>query len=161
VQHTFAHARRYKTQPALIFIEFEDLTKITDSLGDKISNEVLKDLTKRLIDSKRESDTLARFGFDKFALLLENVPGETELEIVTQRITTTLAEPFGINGQKYLLAPTIGACICQQTCGAFDVPSKVEIPRCYGCAMSKGMARRRDMLNTVETLQEVNSISSD
>ena len=161
VQHTFAHAKRYKTQPALIFIEFEDLTKISDSLGEKSSNEVLKELTKRLIDSKRESDTLARFGFDKFALLLENVPGEAELEIVTQRIITTLAEPLGINGQKYLLAPTMGACICQQTCGAFDVPSKVEIPRCYGCAMSKGMAKRREMVNSVETLQEVNSISSD
>ena len=161
VQHTFAHAKRYKTQPALIFIEFEDLAKISDSLGDKISNEVLKDLARRLINCKRESDTLARFGFDKFALLLENVPGDTELDIVTQRIITTLSEPLGINGQKYLLAPTVGACICQRTCGAFDAPGKVEIPRCYGCAMSKGIAKRREMLAGVETLQEADSVSSD
>ena len=156
VQHTFAHARRYKTQPALIFIEFEGMSKISDALGDKVGNEVLKDLTNRLVNSKRESDTLARFGFDKFSLLLENVPGEPEMEIITQRIITALSEPFDINGQKFLLAPTIGACICQQTCGAFDVPGKVEIARCYGCAISKGMTKRKDILNEMEALQEVN-----
>jgi|RhiMetdeSRZDD1v2_1073273.scaffolds.fasta_scaffold102386_2 diguanylate cyclase (GGDEF)-like protein len=155
VQHTFAHARRYKTQPALIFIEFEGIGKIADTLGNKISGDVLKDLGKRLVNSKRESDTLARFGFDKFALLLENVPGEPEMEIITQRIVTALSEPLDINGQKYLLVPTIGSCICQQTCGAFEVPGKVEIVRCYGCAMSKGMAKRKAFLSDMETLPKI------
>jgi diguanylate cyclase (GGDEF)-like protein len=160
VQHTFAHARRYKTQPALIFIEFEDIAKIADSLGNKVGGELIKDLAKRLIHSKRESDTLARFGFDIFALLLENVPGEPEMEKITQRIVTALTEPLDINGQKYLLAPTIDACICQQTCGAFDVPGKIEIARCYSCAMSKEMTKRKETLNDVEALQPIN-VSSD
>ncbi|HXQ34195.1 MAG TPA: diguanylate cyclase, partial [Anaerolineales bacterium] len=160
VQHTFAHARRYKTQPALIFIEFEGVAKIADSLGDKVSGEVLKDLGKRLVNSKRESDTLARFGFDKFALLLENVPGEPEMEIITQRIATALSEPFDISGQKHLLAPTIGSCICQQTCGAFEVPEKIEIVRCYGCAMAKGIAKKKEILSDMETFPKIN-VSSD
>ena len=156
VQHTFVHARRYKTQPALIFIDFEGIAKIADALGDKVSGLLLKDLVGRLGNCKRESDTLARFGFDKFALLLENVPGEQEMEIITQRLVTAVSDPFDVNGQKYLLAPTIGACICQETCGAFDTPGKVEIARCYGCAMSKGMAKRNEILNNMGTRQEIN-----
>jgi GGDEF domain-containing protein len=139
----------------LIFIEFEGIAKIADALGDKVSGEVLKDLGKRLVNSKRESDTLARFGFEKFALLLENVPGEPEMEIITQRIVAALSDPLDIDGQKYLLAPALGSCICQQTCGAFEVPGKVEILRCYGCAMSKGMAKRKEILSDMETLPKI------
>jgi diguanylate cyclase (GGDEF)-like protein len=155
VQHAFAHARRYKTQPGLIFIEFEDIVKIAESLGDKVSGEVLKDLVKHLISCKRESDTLARFGFDKFALLLENVPGEQEMEIITQRLAALLSAPLDVDNQKYLLTPTIGACVCDSSCGAFDSPGKIEITRCYGCAMAKGMPKKNESLNDISTLQEV------
>jgi diguanylate cyclase (GGDEF)-like protein len=154
-QHAFAHARRYKTQPGLIFIEFESIVRITESLGDKASGEVLKELVKRLTSCKRESDTLARFGFDKFALLLENVPGDQEMEIINQRLVATLSAPLDVNGQKYPLTPTIGACICNSTCGAFDSFGKVEITRCYGCAMAKGMSKKNEVLNEITTLQEV------
>jgi len=82
------------------------------------------------------------------------------MEIITQRIVTTLSEPFDVNGQKYLMTPTIGSCICQQTCGAFEVPEKVEIVRCYGCAMSKGMAKRKEVLNEVEALPKI-KVSGD
>ena len=146
LQHALAHAKRYKTQPALIFIEFDEIVKINDTLGDKISGKVLKDLVERLSNCKRESDTLARFGFDKFALLLENVPGEMEMEVITQRVIATMLEPFDVNGNRLLMHPKIGVCMCQTTCGAFDIPGKVEIARCYGCAMSNGILKRDEAL---------------
>ena len=141
LQHAIAHAKRYKTQPALIFIEFDEIVKITNTFGDKISGEVLKGLVRRLSGCKRESDTLARFGFDKFALLLENIPGDMEMEVITQRVIVAMLEPFDVNGNKLLMSPKIGVCICQTTCGAFDAPGKVEVARCYGCAMSKGIRK--------------------
>jgi diguanylate cyclase (GGDEF)-like protein len=146
LKHTIAHAKRYKTQPALVFVEFEEIVKITETFGDKISGKALKDVVSRLSSCKRESDTLARFGFDKFALLLENVPGEQEMEIITQRIISAMLEPLDVSGNKLLLMPKIGVCMCQMTCGAFDIPNAVEIARCYGCAMSKGTNRASEIL---------------
>jgi diguanylate cyclase (GGDEF)-like protein len=145
LKHAIAHAKRYKTQPALVFIEFDEIVKITDTLGDKISGKVLNDLVSRLSNCKRESDTLARFGFDKFALLLENVPGEQEMEIITQRIIAAMLEPLDVGGNKLLMKPKIGVCMCQMTCGAFDGPDTVEIARCYGCAMSKGITKETEI----------------
>lgn len=147
LKHAIAHAKRYRTQPALIFVEFEEIVNITDMLGDKIGGKVLKDLVRRLSNCKRESDTLARFGFDKFALLLDNVPGEQEAEVITQRIIAAMLEPFEINENKLLMRPKIGVCMCHMTCGAFDTPEKVEIARCYGCAMSNGILKRNEVLN--------------
>ena len=146
LKHSIAHAKRYKTQPALVFVEFAEIVKITETFGEKISGKALNDVVIRLSSCKRESDTLARFGFDKFALLLENVPGALEMEIITQRILSAMLEPLDVSGNKLLLMPKIGVCMCQMTCGAFDIPNTVEIARCYGCAMSKGIARESEIL---------------
>ncbi|MDQ3004974.1 MAG: sugar transferase [Chloroflexota bacterium] len=146
LKHSIAHAKRYKTQPALVFVEFEEIVKITETFGEKVSGRALKDVVSRLSSCKRESDTLARFGFDKFALLLENVPGEQEMEIITQRIGNAMLEPLDVNGNQLLMVPKIGVCMCQMTCGAFDIPNTVEIARCYGCAVSKGANRESEKL---------------
>jgi hypothetical protein len=79
-------------------------------------------------------------------LLLENVPGEQEMEIIMQRISNAMLEPLNVNGNQLLMMPKIGVCMCQMTCGAFDVPNTVEIARCYGCAMSKGINRESEKL---------------
>jgi len=146
LKHSIAHAKRYKTQPALVFVEFEEIAKINETFGEKVSGKALKDVVSRLSSCKRESDTLARFGFDKFALLLENVPGEQEMAIIMQRISNAMLEPLNVNGNQLLMMPKIGVCMCQMTCGAFDVPNTVEIARCYGCAMSKGINRESEKL---------------
>jgi diguanylate cyclase (GGDEF)-like protein len=137
IKYTFAHAKRNKTQPGLIFMEFDQIRKISDTLGNNISNQVVIDLAKRLISCKRESDTLARFGFDKFALLLEHVPSEREAEVVIQRLQEVLSDPFDVHGQEVYINSKIGHCLCNQTCGAFENSNRIEVTRFYGCVMSK------------------------
>jgi len=68
------------------------------------------------------------------------------MEIITQRVISAMLEPLDVSGNKLLLMPKIGVCMCQQTCGAFDIPNTVEIARCYGCAMSKGINRESEIL---------------
>jgi diguanylate cyclase (GGDEF)-like protein len=137
VQHALASAKRYGTQSAMVFIELSTIAKIAETLGHTISNEVLRSVAEQLKKCKRESDTLARFGLDKFALLLENLPGERETEIIVKRIRATLSNPFHVAEHEFLLNARIGHCMCQQACVAFEIPEKVELSRCYSCVMSK------------------------
>jgi len=136
----------------LIFIEFNELTKINETLGPKISNEVLKNVAEQLEKCKRESDTLARFGLDKFAFLLENLPSEHEAESIVERISATLSNSFYVAEHEFLLNAQIGHCICQRTCGAFEIPEKVELLRCYGCAMSKSTTNKTEAVNAYENI---------
>lgn len=137
LKYTLAQAKRNKTQPGLIFMEFDQIKKISDSLGNTISNQVVIELAKRLVSCKRESDTLARFGFDKFALLLEHVPSEREAETVIQRLQVIFSDPFDVRGQKVYLSSMIGHCLCNQTCDALENQNQIEVTRLYGFAMSK------------------------
>jgi len=147
LQHTLQYAKRYGTQSTLVFVEFSEITRIDEKFGHTISGEVLKSLAKQLKNCKRESDTLARFGFDKFAFLLENLPSERETEIVIERIRAMLLNPLRVAQHEFLLDARIGHCICQQACDAFEIPEKVELIRCYGCAMSKSTINKTDTVS--------------
>ena len=151
-QQALTYAKRYGTQPALVFIEFSTIAKIDETLGHTISGEVLKSLAEQLKKCKRESDTLARFGFDKFAILLENLPSERETEIIVERINATLSNSFHVAEHEFWLNARIGYCICQQTCGAFEVPEKVELVRCYSCVMSKSTTNKKETVIAYENI---------
>jgi len=152
VQHALTYAKRYGTQSALVFLEFSAIAKIDETLGQTISAELLKSLAEQLKKCKRESDTLARFAFDKFAVLLENLPSERETQIIVERINTMLSNPFRIAGHEFFLNAQIGHCVGQQTCDAFEIPEKGELVRCYGCAMSKSMTNKTEAVNAYENI---------
>ena len=154
IQYSRSYAKRYGIQPTLVFIESNEIIKINEIFGQKISNKLLKNLADRLDGCKRESDTLARFGFDKFAFLLENVPSEREVEIITQRIRDTLAKPIQVDGHEFLLDARIGCCVCQGTCGVADKPGSIEVARCYGCVMSKLVINKGETVNSYEDILE-------
>jgi len=146
LRHALAHARRYNTQPALIFMEIEELAAINDAVGDKSGREALKDICRRLAKCKRESDTLARYGFDKFALLLENVSREQELETIIQRIAAALSDPIEVKGEKFIVSPKIGSCLCGSECCAFETPEKADIAKCYGSVMANAIGYNERIL---------------
>ena len=152
VRHALAYAKRYGTQSALVFIELSTIAKIVETLGHTISNEVLRSVAEQLKKCKRDSDTLARFGLDKFALLLENLPSEREIEIIVERISATLSNPFHVAEHEFLLNARIGHCMCQQTCVAFEIPEKVELVRCNSCVMSKSTTNKKETVNTYENI---------
>jgi diguanylate cyclase (GGDEF)-like protein len=152
VQHAVAYAKRYGTRPALVFIELNKIAKIAETFGNTISNEVLRNVSEQLKKCKRESDTLARFGLDKFALLLENIPTEQETKIIIERIGATLSNPLHVAEHEFLLNVRIGHCMCQQIFDDFEMSEKLELVRCYGSVMSKTQANKNEAVNAYENI---------
>ena len=73
-------------------------------MGDKL----LVDMSQRLKSSLRGGDTVARFGGDEFAILLEDVKGVTDATNIALRIQENLETPFDINKRKILVTASIG-----------------------------------------------------
>jgi len=152
VNHALIYAKRYDTQSALVFIDLHKITNIDEMLGQTISQELLRRVAEQLQKCKRESDTLARFGFDKFALLLENLSSEREVETIIERINMTLSAPFHVDQHEFILQPQIGHCMCRPTCGAYESLEKVDVVRCYGCAMSTTASIKTGTVNAHENI---------
>lgn len=89
-------ARRSQEHGALVMIEISRLGAISDTLGHEVSNEVLCEIGRRLRQSLREADVLARLDGHKFAVALLHIEKREHAGIVAQKLLSTLAEPFTV-----------------------------------------------------------------
>ncbi len=80
LEQAVARAHRNKSRLVLFNMDLDDFKKINDTMGHETGDEVLREVSRRLLSVKREMDTLARMGGDEFYLLINdfNLPSETD-----------------------------------------------------------------------------------
>lgn len=107
LKRSLAYARRYKTRMVVMFITLDGMDSITEDFGCKFGDQILVKVTEQLNQGKRESDTLARIGETKFALILENMQDEKVADSVTKRIVASLSGPLLVEKHKFDLKTNI------------------------------------------------------
>jgi diguanylate cyclase (GGDEF)-like protein len=80
---------------------------INDSLGHQLGDEFLKNVSQRLKDNLRNTDTISRFAGDEFAIVLPNIRKEETIKLA-DRLNQVLAEPFTIYGHSISTSASIG-----------------------------------------------------
>ena len=99
---------RYGDSSALLFIDVDDLKMVNDSFGHDAGDAVLVHVAELLIGGVRQSDTVARFGGDEFAILLERVDVDQATETAA-RLTDRIADTnFFHDGKAIPLSAAIG-----------------------------------------------------
>lgn len=76
------------TRHALIFMDLDRFKAVNDTCGHVAGDELLKQVSERLLKQLRNVDTLARLGGDEFAILLECCPLDTAERIAGELLTT-------------------------------------------------------------------------
>jgi predicted signal transduction protein with EAL and GGDEF domain len=59
----------------------------------------------------RDTDTLALFGSDEFAIVAEDVPDQIAASLIVRRVRSAFAQPFTVDGNTLLMKPSIGVAI--------------------------------------------------
>ena len=90
----------------VIFLDVDDLKVVNDRHGHTVGDEVLTALGQRLTECVRAEDTVARFGGDEFALLIEGSCAPEAL--VMNRISAALLTPFIVQGSPITVCVTMG-----------------------------------------------------
>lgn len=75
------NTRRQDTTHAICFIDLDHFKAVNDTGGHAAGDELLRQLTRILVKTTRQSDTLARLGGDEFGLLLEGCSLDKAKEI--------------------------------------------------------------------------------
>ncbi len=91
-----AHAGRHGTKVAVMLLDLDNFKLVNDSMGHLEGDAVLKEVARRLTESLRREDTVARFGGDEFIILLSDVGRETDLAAVAGNILKTFERPIQI-----------------------------------------------------------------
>ena len=102
------HAHRVQNHLALLFIDLDYFKEINDSLGHKIGDEVLKEISKRLLGIIRKEDTLARLGGDEFTVIMQNLKDPQDASILATKIIEEIKKPIPIEKHTLYLSSSIG-----------------------------------------------------
>jgi len=125
------HARRYKRDVAVLFIDLDDFKLINDTSGHYIGDMLLMEVAKKLKNLVQRNDTLARFGGDEFVILLEDYD-KTDVGVLSQKILNELKTPLFLNEMEYLISASIGIAIYPD-----DANDKIELLQHADTAMYK------------------------
>ena len=103
-----SHAKRNNNKLSVMFLDLDRFKNINDTLGHMIGDKLLKAVAERLKTCLREGDTLARIGGDEFTVLLPEIHGEHDSELIAQKIIDTLKTPFNLVEQEIFVSTSIG-----------------------------------------------------
>jgi diguanylate cyclase (GGDEF)-like protein len=100
LERHIAHGRRYGMSGALLLLDLDDFKQVNDGFGHRAGDRVLRAVAVVLRHRLRESDIVARFGGDEFAVIMP-VGGAAEaaelgdlLATAVRRDVTTPAGPL-------------------------------------------------------------------
>lgn len=109
-----ANANRSEKLVGVMYLNLAPYTEISQTLENKISNQLLFNFAERLKACLRSGDTVTYWGEDRFALLMPEISGVEEAAKIAQRIIDGLQQPFKIGEHQLDLATNIGIAIYPQ-----------------------------------------------
>jgi diguanylate cyclase (GGDEF)-like protein/PAS domain S-box-containing protein len=110
-------AQRNSTTGCVLFIDLNRFKWINDTLGRRVGDELLRQVSLRFRATLREEDIVARLSGDEFVVGLFDIRQHFEATTVAQKLQASLLEPFLIEGHDLLVGASIGISVYPQDGG--------------------------------------------
>jgi diguanylate cyclase (GGDEF)-like protein len=96
----------------VIFLDLDGFTAVNDLIGHGAGDLVIAQTARRLRAVVPAQDTVARWGGDEFAVLLENAAGAQEISELAERLAGVVAgEPFRVAERDIVLTASVGVAL--------------------------------------------------
>ena len=97
LKHGIEMDRREGKQLALLMLDLDRFKSVNDSLGHLAGDELLQQVTARILARLRDVDMLARLGGDEFVVLLEDIANLEDAARLADEIITVVGKPFQLS----------------------------------------------------------------
>jgi diguanylate cyclase (GGDEF)-like protein/PAS domain S-box-containing protein len=115
------HARRSGAVVMLGYIDLDGFKQINDCHGHACGDRVLVTIARRLTQTLRQEDTVARVGGDEFIFILREERGVDDALPVIERLLARIAEPIVLDALELRVSGSIGISSCT---GAEDIDAE-------------------------------------
>lgn len=99
---------------ALLCLDLDRFKAVNDSLGHPSGDLLLVQVTERLQQLVRTTDTVARLGGDEFAILLDHIRAPEHVAELAERLVQAIEQPFDLNGQGANIGVSVGIALVPQ-----------------------------------------------
>jgi len=123
---------------ALAFIDIDNFKQVNDYYSHASGDALLIAVARRIRDTIRIGDTLARISGDEFLLLINPLDCLDDLLPLIDRVVNSLKQPFTIEGHEVLTSASVGASIYPLHGDSYET-----LRRCADCAMYRAKQHRK------------------
>ncbi len=108
VQQAIARTQRGARGFAVLYLDLDHFKDVNDTLGHPVGDRLLRAVAGRLKDCVRETDTVARFGGDEFAVLALDITDPTDAGVLGDKVLKALSRPYSISGNEIRSGTSVG-----------------------------------------------------
>ncbi|WP_051938075.1 diguanylate cyclase domain-containing protein [Ghiorsea bivora] len=101
-------SKRSKEPLALLFIDLDGFKAVNDNFGHLAGDQLLVEVSKRLLHNTRDSDVVARLGGDEFVIILNHLKDLHYIEHITHKLIQVLGKPMQFQGHTFHVGASIG-----------------------------------------------------
>jgi diguanylate cyclase (GGDEF)-like protein len=106
-------ANRYGDHSAVLFVDVDGLKALNDNFGHQAGDAALIHVAQLLAGGVRQSDCVARFGGDEFAILLEHADAAEAEETASRLVERIAGTEFRYDGAALPLSAAIGIALIE------------------------------------------------
>lgn len=151
LESAIKEAHRTGESFAVMFFDLDRFKNINDSLGHAMGDQVLLGVSKRLRNSVRAPDTVARYAGDEFTLILRHITHREDVLRIAEKIVRSMEVPLNLPDKLELhITATLGVSFFPD-----DASTAEELVKCADEAMYKAKSMGRNtFLAYVATSEE-------
>jgi diguanylate cyclase (GGDEF)-like protein/PAS domain S-box-containing protein len=113
LNHAMVTSAREHQFGALVLLDLDDFKTLNDTRGHDVGDQLLIEVSRRLSETLRETDSAARLGGDEFVILLEGLSKDqasaaTHAEAIAEKIRAAVSRPVSLRNNVHYATPSIG-----------------------------------------------------
>ncbi|MHB8439379.1 MAG: putative bifunctional diguanylate cyclase/phosphodiesterase [Acidimicrobiales bacterium] len=106
-----AAARRTGGSLAVLFVDLDGFKVVNDLFGHHVGDQLLREMADRLAATRRQSDTVARFGGDEFVVVCPDIKTSASACRMAEALLVEMSRPAEVEGIEHRLTASIGIAV--------------------------------------------------
>ena len=148
LDESLRHALHNDEPLALLMMDLDGFKQVNDTCGHAVGDELLHEVSRRVVGAVRTSDVVARLGGDEFAILLPRTDAGGG-EHVARAVLDAVREPMQLAGHTLRVGASLGLALYPE-----HGRTRAELLRCADVAMYAAKAGRRGVATYVSALDD-------
>jgi diguanylate cyclase (GGDEF)-like protein len=144
LRHALAQAGRRPERVGIVSLDLDRFKILNDGLGHEQGDQLLRAVARRLTETLREGDTIARVSGDVFSVLV-HVGRAQDAYIVADKALRALREPFELDGREVFVTASAGLAVCDE-----HVDSGETLLRQADAALHRAKQEGRDLVSVFD-----------